>query len=172
MFDRQGLENREPEIGHLLVLHRAADEDIVVAVAPIRRKTLFQTVNPFGEKVEIEVLPLSYHIPTLLPPRVSLFQQEVGGKAGKYHFAARDFVGFVPLPLDGKIERGCLPAQAACHSAPVHLILPVDIAILAARTYLCASVPRIPILVNIPMLAHLSFGLVCKDMIFFSVTVS
>ena len=74
VLDRQRLEDGQPKISHLLVLHGTADEHIVIPVSPIRRHTLLKAVNPLGEKIEIQILPLAYHLPALLSPLVRIFQ--------------------------------------------------------------------------------------------------
>ena len=154
MLDGQGLENRQPEISHLLVFHRAAYQHIVVAVRPIRRQALLQAVNPFGEEIEIKVLTLTHHLPALPSPLVGILQKEVGSKTGEYKLAARDFVGLVPLEAHRQIECRGLAADAACHGAAIHLILTINVAVLAARTDLGTPVPGIPVGVYVPAFSH------------------
>ena len=36
--------------------------EVIAVPPPIRRYTLFEAVNPLGEKIEIKILPLAYHL--------------------------------------------------------------------------------------------------------------
>ena len=154
VLDRQRLKDGQPIVGHLLVLHRAADDDVVVAVAPILRDALQEAVDTFGEEVEMEVAPDTHHLPALGPPRVCVLQEEVGGKAGKDDFSWFDLPGPVPPALDWEVEIAGLAALATGYLAAVHLILPIDIAVLAPGADLCATVPRIPVGIYLPTFGH------------------
>ena len=151
---RKFLEYGKPTLGHSLVLHRAADDDILVPVAPVRRQTPFQTVNPFCKEIEHTVAPKAHHFPTFRPPRIRVLQQEIRSEAREDNLAGRNLESLVPLSFDRQIERRRLAREVACDLAPVHLVLPIDITEPAARTHLSAPVPRIPIREYAPLLRH------------------
>ena len=152
--DWQGLKDGKPIIGHLLVLHRAAYDDVVVAIGPIVRNAFEEAVYALGEKEELEVAAAAHHEPAFLAPGVRVLEQKVTGEAGEDDFSGLDFPGFVAFALDGEVERTGLAAQAAGHLAAVHLVLPIDIAVLAPRADLGAAVPRVPVGVNFPVFGH------------------
>ena len=79
-------------------------------------------------------------------------KQEIGGEAGEDNLAARYLPRLVALFPYREVEAGGLAALAARLLAPVHRVLPIDIAVFAARTYLGASVPGVPVGVYLPML--------------------
>ena len=160
MFDRERQENGQTHIGHRLVFHCTAYHDIVVAVGPVVRGTFHKPVDAFGEEKEPQVASLLDHSPAFGPPGVCVFQEEIGSKAGKDDLAALDLPRLVPFFLDGEIEITCFTTCAARDLAAVHLILTVDIAILAPGADLGATVPRIPVGVYFPMLGHLS---ICRS---------
>ena len=154
MLDGQRLEDRQTVIGHLLVLHRAAYQHIVIAVTPVIGHALHETVDTLGEEIKPEVAPPLHHQPTLLTQLVGIGEQEVGSETGEDHLAALNLPRLVTLALDREIETTRLTAFAALHLAAVHLVLPIYIAVLAPRTDLGASVPRIPVLVDVCTLCH------------------
>lgn len=88
VFDGQRFEDRQSVIGHLLVLHRAAYQHIVITVSPIIGHALHETVDTLGEEIELEVAPPLHHQPALLTPLVGISEQEVGSETGEYHLAA------------------------------------------------------------------------------------
>ena len=113
VLDGEREEDGQAVVGHLLILHGASYDDVVVAVAPVVGHTLHETVDAFGEEVEPEVAPLPYHLPAFRSPLVRVFQQEVGGEAGKDQIAALYLPRFVAFALDGQVEVGGLSAEAA-----------------------------------------------------------
>ena len=154
MLDRQRLEYGQTIVSHILILHRAAYQHIVIPIAPIFGNAIHEAVNAFGEEIEPQVAPLLHHQPALLAPLVSVGEQEVGSEAGENYLAALDFPRLVALSLNGKIETSCLSAQAARHLTAVHLVLTIHIAVFAPRTDLGASMPRIPVRVDVFLLCH------------------
>ena len=74
---RQREKDRQAVVRHLLILHRAADYDVLIAAAPAGRQTFRQTVDALGEEIEEAVLPAADHIPAVLPPWVGIAQQKV-----------------------------------------------------------------------------------------------
>ena len=154
MLDGEGEKNGQTIIGHRLVLYRASHDDIVVAVAPVGGYAFHETVDTFGEEVEPEVAPLPHHLPAFRPPFVRVFQQKVGSEAGEDQLAALYLPRLVALLFHRQVEIGCLATFAARALAAIHLVLPVDIAVLAPGAYLGTSVPRIPIGIYLPALGH------------------
>ena len=154
MLDGQRFEDRQSVIGHLLVLHRAAYLHIVIAVTPVIGHAFHETVNAFGEEIKQEVSPPLHHQPALLTPLVGIGEQEVGSETGEDHLAALNLPRLVTLELDGEIEIARLTTFATRHLAAVHLVLPIYIAVLAPGTDLGASVPRIPVLIDVYALCH------------------
>ena len=159
VLDGKRPEDGQPVIGHLLILHRAPYDDIVIAVAPVVGHAFQETVDAFGEKVELEVAPPPDHFPAFRPPGIGIFQQEIGCKTGEHQLPALDLPGFVALSLDREIEIARLPALAARYLAAVHLILPVDIAVFAPGADLGATVPRVPVGVYLPVFGHSNIDL-------------
>ena len=154
VLDGQRFEDRQSVIGHLLVLHRAAYQHIVITITPIIGHALHETVDTLGEEIKPEVAPPLHHQPALLTPLVGISEQEVGSETGEDQLAALNLPRRVTLALDGDIEIARLTTLATRHLAAVHLVLPIYIAVLAPRTDLGASVPRIPVLIDVYALCH------------------
>ena len=154
MLDGEFHKDRQTIIRHFLVLDRASHDDIVIAFAPIVGYTFHETVDAFGEKEKPEVATPLHHLPAIRSPRVSVFQQEIRGKAGEDYLAALNLPRFVALSLDGEVEVARLPALATGDLATIHLVLAIHIAILAPRADFGASVPRIPVGVYFPVFGH------------------
>ena len=154
MLDWKILEYGKPVVSHSLILHRAADDDILITVTPIRRQTALKPIDTLREKIEHTVTSKPHHPPAFRPPLISVLQQEIRREARKHHLPGRNLVAFVPLALHRQIESRRLARKIARDLAPVHLILPIDIAEPAARTHLSAPVPRIPIREYAPLLRH------------------
>ena len=154
VLDGEREKDGETIVGHLLVLDGATHDDVVVAVAPIVGHALQEAVDALGEKEKPEVAAAFHHLPTVRAPEVGILQEEVGGEAGEDNLAALHLPRLVALALQREVEIGGLAALAARYLAAVHLVLPIDVAILAPRTYLGASMPRIPVGVYFPILGH------------------
>ena len=125
-----------------------------LSVTPVVRHARPETVDTLREEVEPQVTPLLHHLPALRAPFVGIGEQEVGGETGEHHFAAPDLPRLVTLAFDGEVEIAGLAAFAARHLTAIHLVLPIDVAIFASGTDLGASMPWIPIFVNIVLLFH------------------
>ena len=151
---RQPEEDRQPVIGHRLVLHRATHQHVVVSIAPVGRDALHKAVYPLCEEIKPQILPHPHHLPTLLTPRVGILKQKIGGETGENQPSRRYLILFVPATLHRQIVVGRPPRQIAPYLAAVHLILPIHIAIPAPRTNLGASMPRIPINIQVIAIAH------------------
>lgn len=145
VLDGQRREDRQPLVGHGLVLDGAADYHIVVAVSPVVRDALQETVDPLGEEVETAVTALADHRPAVGPPRVGVLQQEVGGETGEDEAPRRDFVALVALALHGEVESQRLAGDLTADFAAVHLVLSIDIAMPAPGGNLGTAVPGIPV---------------------------
>ena len=143
-------ENRQPVVGHCLILDGATHQHVVVAVAPIVGHALQKAVNAFGEEVEPKVAALAYHPPALGAPLVGIFQQKIGREASEDNPPRWNLPTLVALAFQRQIEISCLAAFAARNLTAVHLVLTIDIAIFAAGANLGAAVPRIPIGVYLP----------------------
>ena len=81
-------------------------------------------------------------------------KQEVGSETGEHHLTTLNLPRLVTLALNGKIKTTCLTAFATRHLTAVHFVLPINIAVLAPRTDLGASVPRIPVFIDVCTLCH------------------
>ena len=152
MLYRQGTEYGQAVIRHLLIFHRASHDDIVVPVAPVFGHTIHEAVYTLGKKEEPKVAAHLHHLPAFRSPRIGILQQEIRGETGEYDFATINFPRLVALAPDGQIEVAGLAALAARNLAAVHLVLTVNIAILATGAYLGATMPRIPICIYFPVL--------------------
>ena len=154
MLDGQRLEDGQTVIGHHLILHRAAYQHIVISVTPIIGHALHETVDALGEEIKPEVAPPLHHQPALLTPFVGIREQKVRSETCEHHLAALNLPRLVTLAFDGELETASLTAFAARHLAAVHFVLPIYIAVLAPRTDLGASVPRIPVFIDVCTLCH------------------
>ena len=154
MFDGKRQENGQTIIRHLLILHRATHDDIVVAVAPVIGHTFHKTVDALCEEKEPQVASFLHHPPTFRTPFVRIFQKEIGGEAGEHQLAALNLPRLVTLPLDWQVEVASLSALTARYFTAVHLILAIHITVLASGADLGATMPRIPVDVYFPMLGH------------------
>ena len=154
MLDWERQENRQTIIGHLLVFHRTAYDDIVIALAPVVGHTFHETVDAFCEEKEPEVASLPHHPPAFRSPFVGIFQEKVGGETSENNLAALDLPRFVTFLLHRQVEITCLTTLTARNLTAVHLILAVNITVFASRANFGATVPRIPIGVYFPALGH------------------
>lgn len=155
MLDRQRLEYRQTIVSHLLVLYRTAHQHVVITICPVIRDALHETVYALGKEVEPQVTAHAHHTPAVRPPLIGILEQKIRCKACEHHLARLNFPTAVTLTLNGQIECGGLAGQIAPYLASIHLILPVHIAVLATRTYLGTSMPRVPIRIYAPMLRHI-----------------
>lgn len=94
--NRQLLENRQPIIGHPLILHRATDRHMLVPCTPVPGQTLGQPVDTLGKKHKMQVPPQTDHLPCLTAPDIGLGKQKVRCKqvntispAGIFHRPSR-----------------------------------------------------------------------------------
>ena len=102
VLDGEFQKDREALISHALVFAGAADRDIVVAIAPVIRQSLIETVRPLRDKEEVEIGALLHHCPGFRPPFVRSGMEEVGGEAG--HDGAvfgLDLILFLSVLLQG-----------------------------------------------------------------------
>ena len=60
-----------------LILHRAADGDILIAIAPIFGQALPNPLGAFRYDVEIQVAPSLYHQPCLSTPFIGILDKEI-----------------------------------------------------------------------------------------------
>ena len=153
VFDGQVQEDGQAVVRPILIFHRTADEHIVIALAPVRRQAVRQPVDAFGEEIEPAVAALAHHPPALRPPGVRVLQKEIRGEAGEYNLPRRNFVAPVPPPLHWQRKGSRFSAQAAGQGAAIHFVLPVDVAVFAARADLGAAVPGVPVSVDVQALS-------------------
>ena len=140
-------ENRKPKVRSVLIFDRAADKNVVIAVAPIIGKPLREPVDTLREEVEQAVRAFFYHLPAIRAPIVRVAKQEIRSKAGENNLPRRDFIASVAFSLYGEIKVRGFAAKAACGRASVHFVLPINIAVFAAGTDFRAAVPRVPVCV-------------------------
>ena len=148
------LQDRKAVVCHLLILYGTSHEHIIIAISPVFGSTFHETVYTIGEEIEQQVFSNLHHLPALGSPRISIFQKEIRSEACENQLTALNLPSLVTLTLEGKIESGCLSAQAARSITTVHLILTIYIAIPTSGTYLRASMPRIPVGIYAPVLRH------------------
>ena len=140
--DRRREEQQQPVIGHRLIFDRAADDDILISVAPVGRQYGGQPVNALGEEEEPQVVADAHHLPGLGTPGVGLLQQKIRCEAGVDHLAGGDLEPSVAATAHRTVEHRRLPHFAAVFV--VAAVLPVDIAVAAAFADFPASVPGVP----------------------------
>lgn len=139
----QRCEYGQPQIGLPLILDRTADRHILVALAPVGGEQIGQPRDTLGKEHELQVATQRHHLPALVAPRVGLFEQEVGGKAGIYHLSAADLEASRAVAARRQIERRSAPRHAAV-GTPLG-VLPIDVAVETPFADLAASVPRVPV---------------------------
>ena len=105
---RQFLEDWQTLICASLVLHRAADGHILIAVTPILWQTLCNTLWSLRNHVEMEVTPSLYHQPCIFPPFVRFLNEEIRGEARPHERTRWNLPVTLSVSADGKIERGGL----------------------------------------------------------------
>lgn len=130
MPGRRVLENREPVVRHLLVFHRAADDDVRVSFPPIRRERLRKPVDALGNEQEPKIRPFPHHRPGFRPPRVRIRQEEIRCEAGIYHRPRHELV-----PAAARMAQGQRKVARLFHDGRIPLmprIYAVYITILAA----------------------------------------
>ena len=147
VLEGQVEQNGNALIGAALILTGDIEKDVVPAAAPVRRQTLPHPLRPFGEQKKHHIAALTHDVPRFRPPRVGLFQKEIGRHAHPDLFAALDLVmpGAVFLERIGKAVFGLVDLGPVLVPHPVEKI---HIAVLAALAALDAAVPRIPDIVQ------------------------
>ena len=141
VFDGKLRENAQPLVGPLLILHSAANDHIVPTVVPVFRNAVHKTLDPFGQKQELAVLPLPDHIPAFCAPGVSILDQKIRGKA-EVHQTGFHLIFAVLLPGDGLAEILCSDDFVCIHT-PFGIAL-VDIAELTALAVPVTTPPGVP----------------------------
>lgn len=140
--NRQLLENRQPIIGHPLILHCATDRHMLVPCTPVPGQTLGQPVDTLGKKHKMQVPPQTDHLPCLSAPDICLGKQKVRCKTGKHHLPGRNFPPAVPTSAHGEAE-----GRRFCNVPAVLLpgsILAINIALPATFAHTLTPVPGIP----------------------------
>ena len=111
--DRKLQKQRQPFVGHALVLASTADMYVFIAIAPIIRQADGETLRTLGYKKEVQVGPLFHHHPGFLPPLISRGMKKIRSKAGIYIIAVRlELIFSLPILLYGQIERDVYKRQA------------------------------------------------------------
>ena len=129
--------------------------------APVFRDAVRKPLDPFGEKQKMAVPPLPDHIPAFLPPRVSILQKEVRGKAN-IHKAGFHLVFTIFLPGDGCVKFVGLCDQVRVH--PPFGIALVDVAELTALAIAVTAPPGIPSCHAFPPPVFLDFTILIQDL--------
>ena len=70
MLDGKLVEDGEPEIRPVLVFHRAAYGDVVIAVRPVTGDAFHEPFNSFGQENKIQVPAFPDHVPAFAAPWV------------------------------------------------------------------------------------------------------
>lgn len=131
-------------VGSVLILDRASYAHIVIALAPVGRKALAETVDAFGEKEETAIAATAYYVPYLGPPWVGLLNEQVGGETQCKFRPRRIFPLFASVELQRHVERAGAPHIArGCRCAKCG-IFAIHVAVLASGTDFVAAVPRVP----------------------------
>ena len=142
MPDGRFPKDRDSPIRHGLVFYRAADDNVRIAVLPVRRNTCRKALDALCDKQEHEVAPLTHHRPCLRPPRVRILKKKIRREAGVYHRAGRKLIcpATRTAQRQGKVARfsydGSVPFMPRIHA--------VYIAVQAARGKLVAAMPGVP----------------------------
>ena len=77
MTNRQFTKDGQSLVCTTLILHRAADGDIFIAIAPILWQTTGYPLWPLGDDVEVQVTPTLNHQPSFFAPSITLIDKEV-----------------------------------------------------------------------------------------------
>ena len=134
--------HRQSLISAPLILHRTADSDILIAIAPVFGQALPNPLGAFCHDVEMQVAPSLYHQPCLFAPFVGILDKEIRCEASPHQRAGRHFPVSATVSADGEVERSSLR-----HDIGVLLklrITPEHITMLTALALLVASVPQVP----------------------------
>lgn len=148
MLERQAVEDRYPLIGAELILASDVEENILPPLTPIMRQAAGHTLRAFCKKEEHHVRALADDAPCVPTPRVSLFQEEVGGHADTQHLTAPYLVSPIPVPLD-RVAEALLRAINLAAVMPAIAVNGIHVAIRTALALPYAAVPWIP---NVPHL--------------------
>ena len=132
--DRQLTEQWQTLIRATLVLLRAADGDVFVAVAPILRQILENPFWAFHDHEEMKVIASLYHYPSIFAPRIGIFDEEVQGEACPHVGSRRDLPVTLSVTSYGQIETGRLRHDIGFLFEL--RITPIHIAVLAALSLL------------------------------------
>ena len=149
MADGQISEDWQSLICAPLVLDRAADSHVLIAVAPVSWQTLDDTLRTLRDHIEMQVAPTPHHQPSLVAPLICLLDEEIRGEARPHERARRYLPVALAVAAYGQVEAGCLR-----HDISVLLklrIAPEHIAMLAALALLMAAMPQIPHLTHIAL---------------------
>ena len=149
MADGQVSEDGQSLICAPLVLYRAADGHVFIAVAPVSWQTLSDTLGPLRDHIEAEVAPTPHHQPSLFAPLICLLDEEVRCEAGPHERTRRNLPVSLSVASYGQVEAGCLR-----HDIRVLIklrIAPEHIAMLATLALLMAAMPQIPHLTHIAL---------------------
>ena len=143
VLERQFQQKRDALISAALVLAGDIEKDVVPAAAPVRRQTLPHPLGALGQQEKHHIAALTHDVPRFRPPRVGLFQKEIGRHAYPDLFAALDLVmpGAVFLERVRKAVFSLVDVSSVLAPHPVEKI---HIAVLAALAALDAAVPWIP----------------------------
>ena len=113
MTDGQLLKNWQTLICASLVLHRAADGNIVIAAAPVFWKAVKDAFRTLGDHIERKVAALTNHRPGFRTPRIGILYEEIRSEAGPHQRTRRDLVSAASIPLNRHPEHGGFVDQVA-----------------------------------------------------------
>ena len=143
VLEGQAEQNRNALVGTALIFTGDVEKDVVPSAAPVRRQALSYPLRPLGEQKKHHIAALAHDVPRFRPPRVGLFQKEIGRHAHPDLLAALNFVvsGAVFLERVGKAIFRFVDLGPILIPHPVKKI---HITVLAALAALDAAVPWIP----------------------------
>ena len=134
---------RKTKVSLDLILARAADMDVRIAVTPVEGHPDVEALRALGDEIEGKVGTFFYHGPGIRPPFICVRVEEVRGKTGQNRIPVRLQL-IIPLPgsADREIEIGGFADDRAL--TPVLRIPTEHIAVFTPGTDLRAAVPGIP----------------------------
>ena len=80
VLDWQREKYRHTVIRTVLILHSAADADMVVAFAPVLREALHKPFYALCEEIECAISSLADNIPDFISPFIGFLNQKIGGE--------------------------------------------------------------------------------------------
>ena len=108
----------KPEIRPVLVFHRAAYGDVVIAVPPVTGEAFHEPLYSFGQENKIQVPAFPDHVPAFAAPWVRLPDEKIRGEAQIHGLAGFHSVISLFILQHGGMKIVCFHDLVRIHSPP------------------------------------------------------